>query len=461
MSKLNIFKKIISFITCSAVSLGLILAYPAVKGNRINTASAKTINELHEERAENDAQIAEFEAQLAQLESDKASNQQYQETLVAQINLIKENIASLDLEIDKLNNDILDAQNNINDLNNTINEKQDNIDKNIELFKKRLCEMYISGNDNLASVILGASDFYDIMSQMEMANRMAEYDEKLIDDILGDIDELENDKKTIETEKLTLEMKNNELQSKKEERIKEINSVNEKMAKTQEVLDNLAREEERLKNDKRTLDQRNADLEAEEAEIRAEYERLEKERIRKQQEEAAAAANNNQSFVPSVQPGTIIPSDVDSSGYAWPCPGFYYISSYFGYRPDPFGSGSTCYHSGWDIGDYGIAGAPVVASKSGTVVEMYNSCPHNNYGSCGCGGGYGNHVILQHPDGSMTVYGHLTSACVSYGQSVSQGETIGYVGSTGQATGPHLHFEVRIGGQRVDPKPYIGHYIGQ
>ena len=129
--------------------------------------------------------------------------------------------------------------------------------------------MYISGNDNLASVILGASDFYDIMSQMEMANRMAEYDEKLIDDILGDIDELENDKKAIETEKLTLEMKNNELQSKKEERIKEINSVNEKMAKTQEVLDNLAREEERLKNDKRTLDQRNADLEAEEAEIRA------------------------------------------------------------------------------------------------------------------------------------------------------------------------------------------------
>ena len=451
MSKLNIFKKIISFITCSAVSLGLILAYPAVKGNRINTASAKTINELHEERAENDAQIAEFEAQLAQLESDKASNQQYQETLVAQINLIKENIASLDLEIDKLNNDILDAQNNINDLNNTIKEKQDNIDKNIELFKKRLCEMYISGNDNLASVILGASDFYDIMSQMEMANRMAEYDEKLIDDILGDIDELENDKKAIETEKLTLEMKNNELQSKKEERIKEINSVNEKMAKTQEVLDNLAREEERLKNDKRTLDQRNADLEAEEAEIRAEYERLEKERIRKQQEEAAAAANNNQSFVPSVQPGTIIPADVDSSGYAWPCPGFYYISSYFGYRPDPFGSGATCYHSGWDIGDSGIAGAPVVASKSGIVVEMYNSCPHNDYGSCGCGGGYGNYVMIDHGNGKISIYGHLSDVTVESGQEVRAGQLIGHVGSTGYSTGPHLHFETQYNWVRYDP----------
>ena len=98
-------------------------------------------------------------------------------------------------------------------------------------------------------------------------------------------------------------------------------------------------------------------------------------------------------------------------------------------------------------------GATVVAADGGTVIESNNTCTHNwgKNGSCGCGGGYGNYVIIDHGNGKTTIYGHLSSASVSSGQTVSRGETIGYVGSTGWSTGAHLHFETRSGGVAYNP----------
>ena len=140
----------------------------------------------------------------------------------------------------------------------------------------------------------------------------------------------------------------------------------------------------------------------------------------------------------------------NESQFAWPVPGFYYIST-------PYGSrwGST--HGGIDIAGGGISGAPVVASRSGTVIYVSNGCSHN-YGkssSCGCGGGYGNYCIIEHDGTYSTVYGHMASVNVSYGQQVNQGDVIGYVGSTGWSTGYHLHFEIRVNGSRVDPSGYL------
>ncbi len=140
----------------------------------------------------------------------------------------------------------------------------------------------------------------------------------------------------------------------------------------------------------------------------------------------------------------------NESQFAWPVPGFYYISSGYGER---WGSN----HGGIDIAGGGISGAPVVASRSGTVIYVSNGCSHN-YGkdsSCGCGGGYGNYCIIEHDGTYSTVYGHMASVNVSYGQQVSQGDVIGYVGSTGWSTGYHLHFEIRVNGSRVDPSGYL------
>lgn len=127
--------------------------------------------------------------------------------------------------------------------------------------------------------------------------------------------------------------------------------------------------------------------------------------------------------------------------------GFTYLSS--PWREDR----ETYNHGGIDIAGAGIMGTPVVAAADGTVIASNSSCTHNwgkSY-SCGCGGGYGNYVMISHAGGKMTVYGHLTSLTVSTGQTVSRGQVIGYVGSTGNSTGPHLHYECRLNGVRYNP----------
>jgi murein DD-endopeptidase MepM/ murein hydrolase activator NlpD len=129
-----------------------------------------------------------------------------------------------------------------------------------------------------------------------------------------------------------------------------------------------------------------------------------------------------------------------SSGYVWPLPCSQRVTSRFGNRSDPF-TGETRYHSGIDIDGYGNDGAPVIAAASGTVITA-------SFDSA-----YGNYVIIDH-GGTSTVYAHMSGLAVSEGQNVSQGQTIGYVGSTGASTGPHLHWEVAVNGQRVNPLNY-------
>ena len=113
------------------------------------------------------------------------------------------------------------------------------------------------------------------------------------------------------------------------------------------------------------------------------------------------------------------------------------ITSYFGGRSDPFGNRSYDWHPGVDIAnDYG---APVYASASGTIEEA------------GWVSGYGRYVRIQHGYGYETAYGHMSKLAVQAGQSVSKGDVIGYVGSSGYSTGPHVHFEVLVNGQTTDP----------
>lgn len=140
-------------------------------------------------------------------------------------------------------------------------------------------------------------------------------------------------------------------------------------------------------------------------------------------------------------------SSSSSSSYlggqmAWPLPGVGLgnITSYFGYRIHPI-YGYSKYHTGLDIG--ASSGTSIVAANDGTVY------------SSGWNGGYGQCVIIDHGGGVMTLYGHCSALYVSSGQSVSRGETIAAVGSTGNSTGPHLHFEVRLNGSYVDPYPYV------
>ena len=601
MKKLIVVKKILAFVTCSAISAGIVAGYPSTNDSQTDV-SAKTIAEIQEERKANEAKIAEYESKINELETNKQNQKAYQETLSDQIYLIQQNILLLNNELDKLNDDIAKTESNISKLDSDIGIQQELIDSNIELFKKRLCTMYVSGNEQLAEVVLGSASFYDMMSRMEMVNRIASYDEELINKLLDEIDDLEKTKKDLELEKIVLEGQHEEQEKKITEKSDEIEQLNSKMVQTQEIIDRIQLEQIRLDQSKtdtqkylQELDDENAKIEAEiqrnaeEAQRRYEEEqkriaqeqeaiRLENERIENEkraeaektsrenasreqasieeasrqeasrevekqeeasreierQEEASREAERQETsreierqeasreaerqeasrqaellaqttvttipattttttttelpvYTTSTTSTTAYNNEVSeevttttttvsttvtttttsttstttttttttipapsSSGFIWPTPGYYYISSGFGAR-----WGTT--HKGIDIGDAGIMGASVCASKSGTVTYVYNSCTHNyaKTSSCGCGGGYGNYIIIQHDGTYSTLYGHLTSASVSVGDYVQQGQVIGTVGSTGWSTGAHLHFEVRVNGKQQDPLDYV------
>ena len=142
-----------------------------------------------------------------------------------------------------------------------------------------------------------------------------------------------------------------------------------------------------------------------------------------------AAAAPEEAFSP-----TPLPASAMVSGFIWPVSGP--ISDYFG---APRGGGT--YHSGLDV--VAPTGTPIAAAAPGQVVLV------------SAGGGYGNYVVVRHDNGYETLYAHLSQIYVVQGQWVAQGEAVGAVGATGWATGPHLHFEVRVGGASVDPLSYL------
>lgn len=429
-----------------------------------NYVSAKTIAEIQEERKANESKIASLESDIKSLEGDKNKEKAYQETLSQQIALIQDNILLLENELAQINEDITVAQTNIETLNGDIVEQEVKVDENIELFKERLCAMYVTGNSSLTSAILGSTDFYDMLSRVEMVNCIAEHDEELVNNILDEITTLEKSKSDLESEKLTLEMKQEEQENKKQQKETEIVSLNDTIKKSEAEVQRLALEQESKNKTKDELEAENKQLKQQEDEIVAQIKAAEEAAAKaaaakKAADEAAAkaaqqqAANNSGGSKSSGGSSAPVVTEVDTSpnasGFAWPAPGYYYISSGYGAR-----WGTT--HKGIDIAGGGISGASACASKAGTVIAVSTSCTHNytKSGNC-CGNGYGNYVIISHDGTYSTVYGHLATVSVSVGDYVSQGQAVGTIGSTGFSTGFHLHFEVRKNGTAVNPQDYV------
>ena len=163
---------------------------------------------------------------------------------------------------------------------------------------------------------------------------------------------------------------------------------------------------------------------------------------------AADPAGSPATTAPAATPATTAPAAASAtstttaaparSGLVRPVPGA--LTSGYGYRIHPI-SGNERLHTGWDMN--GAIGSPIVAAASGTVIFA------------GVKGGYGNTLMIDHGGGMVTLYAHQSQFAVGYGQQVSAGQVIGYVGSTGDSTGPHLHFEVRINGTPVNPSRYL------
>ena len=278
-------------------------------------------------------------------------------------------------------------------------------------------------------MLLTSSDLSDFLSKYYLISEIAEYDTNLIISLKKAKAELEDAKKQLELDKQALENSKAE-QVEKQDALKKVKKEKDsKVAKLNKEEKALESELEEFESDKKAIQAELAAIarqEAEEAKKRA----------------AAAAANNKNS---GNSGGSYSGTVGGSKGYIFPVAGL----SKSNIRTLKYPSYPG--HTGVDV-NIGVVGKSVVAVKAGTVVKSTAMKKANGeYKS------YGEYVVINHHDGTMTLYAHMLagSRTVSVGQEVSQGQVIGTVGSTGNSTGPHLHFEVQVGGSPVNPISYL------
>lgn len=459
--------KFTALILCAIITAGSFTYVNYEKPIRIE---AKTISEIEEQKAANQNEINEIQKNLDALKEDVSEEKEYQRQLDEKITLQNENIENVNTIIKDLNKKIEEKEAKIVQLEKDIANKQVDIDEGLELFKDRLRAMYVSGNDSLASALVGATDFYDMLSKMELISQIAKHDNDLVDSLMTQLEQFEEAQAQLDIEKTELDSDLTEQEANKKELNAAMEQLNKDYTESKDYIDRKEADMSSAQRDIDSLEEDNKAMDKETAEIEAEIERQQQAAIQQQKEEAAAAEeyNNNDDDYDDNDNTDTSSSDSNSGGdssgdgetsgssgsgggsLGWPVPGFYNISSGYGYR---WGS----LHAGIDIAGGGISGTTITSADSGTVIVVKTGCSHN-YGknsSCGCNGGWGNYMVVDHGNGISTLYGHCTDVYVSLGQSVSSGEAIGTVGATGWSTGAHLHFEVRVNGSTVDPTGYL------
>ena len=414
------------------------------------TVSAEdSISDLEQQLQQLEQENQKYQKILDDTKSDIAEKEEYKSALVSKVQVLDEKIAVTREKISSLNDDI--------------KEKQDAYDKGLsevedqfDALANRLRILYMSGNATDLEIIFGAKDFSDLIDKMELVKNLANSDKELISEIQTKLDELSTQKESLEADKKDLETQQSSLKSDQDE-------FNKLISDNDEILKNLYASNSKAQNSLESAALKSDEIESKISEYYAAQKAAAEQAAQAAQSSSSSSSSSSGSSSSSSSGSSssgssssgsssvIVPS---GSGFAWPTPGFVSRSSEW------FEDREVYNHGGIDIAGAGIMGTPVVAAADGTVVATNSSCTHNwgkSY-SCGCGGGYGNYVMISHAGGKMTVYGHLTSLTVSSGQSVSRGQIIGYVGSTGYSTGPHLHYECRLNGVRYNPMseyPYM------
>ena len=320
-----------------------------------------------------------------------------------------------------------------------IAEKQAELDKALEketaqteLLRSRIRAMEENSSYSYASFIFDSSSVTELLSRIGDVNDIMHYDKALEEEYMAAREDVESIKKSYEEVRHEQELLQKELDTKQAELDAQVEAAYTMIADIETLSDDAQAEYEAI------------------AEAEAEAEETLQEAIRKRAAEEAAknAANNANSGGNSGGSGGNSGGGGSSGGGSatslsnlqWPVPSCTLITSRFGYRVAPT-TGASTYHGGLDIG--AGMGASIVAAGAGDVIYA------------GANGGYGNCVMIDHGNGVVTVYAHMSSIGVSYGQYVTAGQYIGAVGSTGISSGPHCHFEIRINGVQTDPAAYF------
>lgn len=385
------------------------------------TLRQQEIDEANQKKAEREQQKQEYQSQITDLQSEldklkeeqaelqtklvgvtdkKQQAQAVKDSLDADLNNVLSQISTLTLQIDAMNESIKMTQEDIETSKKNINEQ-------INLLRKRIQTSYKAGYSDALSVVLGADSYYDSLVRTKVITEIADRDQEIITELTQEKEELEEKEQQLKQEQEELEKANSELEDSK-------SSLSKKISAAQAEIEDISKLESEYMADVAASQQKAKEMEDE---ISAVYAAI----------DSLSTAEN---------------SEYVGGEMKWPLPGYSTISSGYGWRFN-----GTDFHTGIDITGGGCMGADIVAANTGTVVKANTSYV--------AGSGYGMYIIIDHGGGKSTLYGHCSQLLVSEGQVVSRGQTIAKVGSTGWSTGPHLHFEVREGGQHVNPLPYL------
>lgn len=356
-------------------------------------------------------QLADVQSRMSEQSEKKAQAEAVIGSVNDKLYDIQKNLENAESEYKAVSEDLTATEGKIAAAQDELEKSQARLEKREAVFQRRIRDIYMHGQLNYLDVVLGARDFSDFSNRLELLRRILASDIQLLADIRSERDAIRAAQAELEA------------QRSRQAALKE-----EAAAKRDEIAAHKKENEALLyqaQYDKATAEKAYEEYQQASQAIAD---------MLRQRESAPAAASGGDAGEPDSYPAAA----AGSGGMIWPVNGV--VTSPYGYRTHPI-FGTTIYHSGIDIGvDYGT---PVQAAAGGTVVEAAWIS------------GYGYSVIIDHGNGLSTLYGHNQELAVSAGQQVSQGQVIAYAGSTGNSTGPHVHFEVRSSGEPVDPNGYL------
>ena len=356
---------------------------------------------------------ASLSTQLENAKNQKRAAQQELSEIQNKKKTAESDKAKLDSEINDLNQQISAVSAELDRTAALLSQKetelalaQEECEKQFDSFKNRARIMYENGPSTYIEILFSSGSFSEFMSSIEIIKNLLDYDNRILEERKAAREEIAAQKAEIEV----------------------------------------------LKNDqetrRQTLSQMQSTLETKRASQSAVISQLEsrEETVRRQVEEQVAEEARIQSLINqalAAQKASAQSASASVSGTGtmqWPCPSTKRLTSRFATRQHPI-DGVTKMHNGIDIA--GGYGADIIAADSGTVLFSGNSSS------------YGKYIVISHGGGLTTLYAHCSQLLVSAGATVSRGQTIAKVGSTGKSTGPHLHFEVSLNGSRQDPLSYV------
>ena len=404
-------RKTVRAVICVLLAVLMVVSLLAVfVPSSANAVTQSEIDNLKQQQEALKQQQAQQQANIQSLRDQKADVLAQKEALDQQTALLMQEITNVEAQIELYNNLVAEKQ-------VELEEAQAKEEEQAALFRTRVREIEENGRISYLVLLLDSKDVSDLLSRMDIVGEIIAYDKRLEAALIAAREQVEAAKAALEQTLAEQEAKKAELETQKA-------ALEAQVAEAEQLIRN-------LEADIDAFTAAYAQIEAQKQQLQSQINSKVAELVAQEKAAQQAAQQQNQTYNAAAAVGA-------SGSMMWPATS-HVISSPFGYRVHPI-SGVQKLHAGVDIA--ASYGSPVSAADGGTVILA------------GWNGGYGNCVVINHGNGLTTLYGHMSSIAVSVGQSVGKGQTIGYVGSTGASTGPHLHWEVAVNGVVTNPLNY-------